>query len=90
MRFRLDGSANTLRLALEIGIVVEMDDMNHLMLEGVVDILGEQLVIFARQHDFDAAADILPGAKHPRRIAYPRRRQFTGKVLDVKMMEARV
>ncbi len=47
MRARLGSSADTLCLGLERRTVVEVQDMDHLMLERIRKIGRKQLVVFA-------------------------------------------
>ncbi len=88
MRLGFDRSANARGLALEISIVIEVNDMDHLMLERVIDVFRKQLMILARKHDLYPAADVLARAQHPRRVANPRRWELTRKILYVKMMKS--
>ena len=90
MRFCFVGRSDASRFLLEITIVIEVEKMDHLMLERIVNILREEVVIFPRQHDFLPITDEQTSGKESVGIADARHRQFAGKELDVEKPEATV
>ena len=80
MVFRATGSADAFRFFLELHIMIEMNDVNHLMLQRVVDIIRKQLMILFRKDYLLSTPNIDSGSQKPVGIADAGHWQLAGKV----------
>jgi len=74
MRFGSDRRSDSHRFCFESGVMSEVQDMNHLMLESIADFIGKQFVVLATDLDQLIRRCIRTGASHSVRVfdAYSR------------------
>ena len=87
MALCLERGADALGFPLEFGIMMEMDDMDHLMLKRILNLIGKEQVVLASYLDKLVIRSIGSGAPHTAGVFYFYSRELSGEIGPVESVE---
>ena len=79
--------ADSLGFFAKIAVMVEMNQVDHFVLESIVDFPGKKLVVSLGDDDLVVVAQIETGGQETAGIPDLRCRQFAGEILDIEQAE---
>ena len=87
MALRLERGADALGFLLELRIMMKMNDMDHLMLKRILNLIGKEKMIFASDLDKFVIGGVGSGAPHTAGVFNFGTREFPCEIGPVKAVE---